>query len=71
MIKKGNELIFISRIKRDGSGVSKVFKTHVEFIKDDAFKLNSLSKSCETYIAVGFNSYVVKLKPQNNGTDAN
>jgi len=68
MTKKPNELIFISRIKRDGSGTRKVFKkdikhlTENKFAKDDDYEINCLSISNGTYIASGFNSYVVKLK---------
>jgi len=68
MKKKPNELIFISRIKRDGSGTRKVFKKDVkhltenQFAKNDDYELNCLSISEGTYIASGFNSYVVKLK---------
>ena len=65
---KAHELIFISQIKRDGSGTKKVFKKHVKFLTTnksamkDEFEINRLSISESTYIASGFNSYVVKLK---------
>ena len=68
MTKKANELIFISRIKRDGSGVKKVFKKDVlhlttnKFAANDDYKISRLSISEGTYIASGFNTYVVKLK---------
>lgn len=71
MKKKAHELIFISQIKRDGSGTKKVFKKDVKFLTTnkyamkDEFEINRLSISESTYIASGFNSYVVKLKPTN------
>lgn len=69
MEAKANELIFISRIKRDGTGVHKVTKKHLKFLlehpiqKEEEFILRRLSLTEDTYIASGFNSYVVKLKP--------
>lgn len=68
MKKNPTELIFISRIKRDGSGTAKVFKKDVKhlttnkFAMKDEYEINCLSISEGTYIASGFNSYVVKLK---------
>ncbi len=68
MKKKAHELIFISQIKRDGSGTSKVSKAYLKamlenpLMKDDEFDLTSLSISEGTFIASGFNSFVVKLK---------
>lgn len=65
---KASELVFISRIKRDGSGVEVLSKkdsdklSSAEFM-DDVFTLNSLSITHGTYIASGFNSYVVKYLP--------
>ena len=59
MRKNANQLEFISRINRDGSGVSTVDEKEV--LNED-FKLNSLSISEKTYIASGMNSYVVKIK---------
>ena len=56
---KAEQLEFISRINRDGSGVTKVDEKEV--LNED-FKLNSLSISEKTYIASGMNSYVVKIK---------
>jgi len=58
MTKKSNELIFISQILRDGSGVI--------MVDDDGggenYELTRLSITHDTYIASGFNSYVVKIK---------
>lgn len=66
MKKKASELIFISKIKSDGSGVSRVFKRELHLLNNDPrkeeFNLTRLSISEDTYIASGFNSYVVKLK---------
>jgi len=67
MTKKASELIFVSRILRDGSGVQQVTveqQKELENAKyvDEEYELNSLSLSNKTFIASGFNSYVVKLK---------
>jgi len=67
MIKKAHELIFISQILRDGTGVEMFNEKDVSnyenrFIRDEEFKLHSLSMTEKTYIAIGFNSYVVRLK---------
>lgn len=59
---KGNELIFISQINRDGSGTEIVSKENIDFMDDFEFTLISLSITQKTFIAVDFNSYVVKLK---------
>lgn len=71
MTKKPTELIFISRIKRDGSGTKKVFKKDIKhlttnpFAKETLYKITCLSISEGTYIASEFNSYIVKLKQPN------
>ena len=65
---KAKDLDFISWIKRDGSGTEPVPDDMLEsmlnnkFSKDDEYKLNVLSLSNKTFIASGFNSFVVKLK---------
>jgi len=59
---KGIDLIFISRIKRDGSGVVAIEKDEELFNYNEKYIVHSLSISNKTYIACGFNSYVVKLK---------
>ncbi len=70
MKKKAKNLIFISWIKRDGSGTEPIPDEMLEsmlnnkFSKDDKFKINVLSLSNKTFIASGFNSFVVKLKPK-------
>lgn len=62
MKKIGSELEFISRIRRDGSGTVPVNPEGLEYIQDEKFKIICLSISEKTYLACGFNSFVVKLK---------
>ncbi len=68
MEKIPSELEFISQIKRDGSGVKKVLKSYLKsmltdkFMKYEKYKIHCLSLSEGTFIAIGFNSFVVKLK---------
>jgi hypothetical protein len=67
MKKRGNELDFICQINRDGSGVSSISDSYRELlVKEDGFfndfKLSRLSITEDTWIASGFNSFVVKLK---------
>ena len=62
MSKFGKDLIFISHIKRDGSGVTDVSKEYIKMMEDDLFHLTYLSISEKTFIASEFNSFVVKLK---------
>ncbi len=64
MKKTANELIFISQINRDGSGTSPVSDRYIETMinNKDEFNVLCLSMSKKTYIANGFNSFVVKLK---------
>jgi len=64
---KASELEFISRIKRDGSGVVMIGATERDKLAsaehfDEVFSLSLLSITNGTYIASGFNSYVVKYK---------
>ena len=61
---QANELIFISRIKRDGSGVCKGFDRAYLYACDEEFRMSCLSLSEKTFIAVNFNTYVVKLKEE-------
>lgn len=69
MKKKANELIFISQIKRDGSGTLKVNEGLLNMMltnklcKDEYFDLYCLSMTKQTYIAINFNAFIVKLKP--------
>ena len=60
--RKGSKLIFISRIKGDGSGTEKVHKKLVDALQDDTFSLSCLSITHGTYIAHGHNSFIVKIK---------
>jgi len=68
MEKLASELIFISQIKRDGSGVTKVKKRYLKsmlenkLMKDQPFYLRCLSMTENTYIAFNFNAFVVRLK---------
>jgi hypothetical protein len=69
----GKDLEFISFVKRDGSGTIPVGtkwdvdmphpKTDdVSYMDDDLFTLNIISLTHKTYIASGFNTWVVKIK---------
>lgn len=68
MRAKAKNLIFISRIIRDGSGTIPVEEKHIKYLTTNKFamteeyEINRLSISEGTYIASGFNSYVVKIK---------
>jgi hypothetical protein len=68
MKKKAHELEFISQIKRDGSGTTKVKKSYLKamlenpLMKDEYFELHCLSLSEKTFIAFNFNAFVVSVK---------
>jgi hypothetical protein len=62
MQAKGRKLEFISQINRDGSGTEKPSKSYIRMMKDDMFTISCLSLSERTYIASGFNSFVVRFK---------
>lgn len=64
MRAQGKDLIFISRILRDGSGTEPVQERDNSnpFIANEVYELNCLSVTNGTYIASAFNSYVVKIK---------
>ena len=66
MKKFAKDLIFISRIKRDGSGTTPVSKDYLQLLCGNSFPeefdVHRLSISNDTYIAIGFNSFGVKLK---------
>ena len=68
MEKLPKELIFISQINRDGSGTSPVSDDYLKsmlenrFMKDELFYVRRLSLTEDTFIAMGFNSFVVRLK---------
>ena len=55
-----HELIFISLIKRDGSGV--ITKDITPSNENEIYNLYTLSITNATFIAHGFNSFIVKLK---------
>lgn len=73
MTKTGKQLKFISLILRDGSGtvtcgslwnnnmsIPKV--DDMSYLDDEIFELRCLSMTERTFIASGFNSFVVRLK---------
>jgi hypothetical protein len=62
MKRYGSELEFLFHIVPDGSEVRDVKDEQLEAVNSDMFELNRLSISEDTYIASGFNSFVVKLK---------
>jgi len=68
MKMKANQLEFVSQINRDGSGTSKVSESYLKeminnpYMKDELFDIHVLSLTMKTFIAIGFNSFVVKLK---------
>lgn len=68
MRKFAHELIFISQINRDGSGTTPVSKSYLDCMLNnsccvnDKFKIRRLSITEDTYLAMGFNTFVVKLK---------
>ena len=64
IIKKPEELEFISQIKRDGSGTLEVKKTYLKYLLEanDDFECYCLSLTEKTYIAFNFNSFVVRFK---------
>jgi len=59
---KGKELIFISRILRDGSGVNDCSELDMSNYNEDSFEINCLSITEQTYIATEMNCFVVKIK---------
>lgn len=63
MKAKGKDLIFISQIKRDGSGVNPCTEPLYN-LDETEFQITCLSISNGTWIASEFNSFVVKLKPK-------
>lgn len=68
MKKRPNQLIFISQINRDGSGTTPISESLQKSLSENSlmnaeyYELQQLSISQGTYIASGFNSFVVKLK---------
>lgn len=63
--KKSTDLEFISQIKRDGSGTIPVKEEYIKYLDESNhyFNIFCLSLSEKTYIANGFNSFIVRLKP--------
>lgn len=65
MKANGKELIFISRILRDGTGVDLIEDQDLMMhVRETVFDLSSLSLTQKTYIASEFNSYVVRKKEE-------
>ena len=68
MKKYAHQLIFISQIKRNGSGTVKVEPDYLKemlenpLMKKEKFTLKCLSLSERTFIAFSFNAFVVRLK---------
>lgn len=64
MKKSARQLEFISRINRNGKGVKKVDIDYEFYLteRNEVFDLYQLSLTEKTYIAIGFNSFVVKIK---------
>lgn len=64
--KKASELIFISQINRDGNGLKVLSDAEAKELSDDklfdTYAMHHLSISEGTCLAIGFNSYVVKIK---------
>lgn len=58
---QGKDLIFVSQIKRDGTGTFSVDESYIEMLKDEWFSVRCLSISQSTFIANAFNSFVVRL----------
>jgi len=70
MKRKAKDLIFISRIKRDGSGIDPISDEFLELLENNhvaynkEYEIRHLSLTEGTYLAIGFNSYVVKLREE-------
>lgn len=66
MKRYGSELIFISRIKKDGSGTTPVKEGELKYLEENEYanpyKLQCLSISAGTFLASNGGTYVVKLK---------
>jgi len=58
---KGSELIFLCRIKRNGTGTDSV-ECDMSYLDDTTFLITSLSITNQTFIACEFNCYVVRFK---------
>jgi hypothetical protein len=59
---KGAQLIFISQINRDGSGVEQISEGYLKILQKEVFEVIGLSLSQNTYIAHGFNAFVVRIR---------
>lgn len=63
---KGSELVFIGKIKADGSCIEPVKESFEKIIQDDDFELHRLSITNDTWIAFRMSTFVVKLKQLKN-----
>lgn len=65
---KASQLIFLGQISRDGAGIVEVSEAYKKemlenpLMKDDLFEIRVLSLTEKTYTAIGFNTFVVKLR---------
>ena len=59
---KGKKLNFISQVSRDGKELIPVTNEDLKHSQEDKFKIHCLSISKQTYIAIEFNTYIVKFK---------
>lgn len=65
---KAGQLIFLGQVRRDGSGIDEVSEDYKKgmlenpLMKDELFEIRVLSLTQKTYIASGFNTFVVKLR---------
>lgn len=65
-IKKGKDLIFISRITHDGYGIEMIRDKDMSYLDNTDFNINPLSVTDQTYIASGNSTYVVKMRFNEN-----
>lgn len=65
---KGDQLEFIGLISRDGKNILPVTESVYEDHKDEYYTLNGLSTTHKTFVASGFNTFIVKLKEPGTGT---
>ena len=65
---KAEYLEFIGQIQRDGSAITPVKESHLKamvgnsLMREEEFMLHPLSITEKTYVAFGFNVFVVKIK---------
>ena len=54
----------MAQIKGDGTGVVPLSLTDEPWLHEESFEISCLSLSNGTCLAIGFSSYIVKLKPR-------